>query len=91
MRKIVAASAVGLALVAGQAIAANGAARSLTAGDRVGAALGEREGFQSGGLSSLFAGQSFLNLFFGIVIPAVILTKIVVDDVNQDDGDDSPT
>ena len=43
MRKIIAASAIGLALVAGQAVASNGAAQSLRVGDRVGAALGERE------------------------------------------------
>ena len=90
MRKIVAASAIAVALVAGQALAANGAAQTLNAGDRVAAALGEPEGFQSG-LGGMFGGMSFMNLFFGIIIPAAILTKIVVDDVNQDDQYESPS
>lgn len=48
MRKIIAAAVVGLALVGGQAVASNGAAQSLRVGDRVGAALGEREDFALG-------------------------------------------
>ena len=90
MRKIVAASAVALALVAGQALAANGAAQTLAAGDRVGAELGDSEGLQAG-FAGMFGNTSFLNLFFGFVIPAVIVTKIAVDDINQDDGDESPS
>lgn len=90
MRKIIAASAVGLALVAGQAVASNGAARGLVSGDRVGAAMGQSESLQPAP-GGFWAGQSFLNLFFGVVIPAAILTKIVVDDVRLDDEDDSPT
>lgn len=91
MRKIIAASVVGLALVAGQAVASNGAAESLRVGDRVGAALGEREGFQGSWLSGAFAGQSAVNLIFGIVVPSLILTKIVVDDVRLADREDSPS
>lgn len=92
MRKIFVASAVGLAMVAGQAAAANGTAQSLAVGDRVGAALGPGEGLQpTSGFNGWLRGQSFLNVFFGIVIPTLIFTKIVVDDVNQDDLEDSPS
>lgn len=91
MRKFAAASVVGLALVAGQAVASNGAAQTLAVGDRVGAVMGQSEALQPAGLTSFWAGQSFLNLFFGIVIPAAILTKITVDDIRLDDEDDSPT
>lgn len=91
MRKIVAASVVGLALVAGQAIAANGEARSLSVGDRVGFSLGGREGFQPSWISGGFASRSFLEVFFGIIVPGLILTKIIVDDVNQDDLEESPS
>lgn len=88
MRKIVAASIVGLALVAGQAVAANGAAQSLRAGDRVGASLGaEREDF----LVPLTSWIASLGPIVGTVVVAGI-TYAIVETVNVViDDDDSPS
>lgn len=88
MRKIIAASAIGLALVAGQAVAANGAAQSLRAGDRVSAALGEeREDF----IVPLFSWIASMGPIVGTIVLAGITYAIVevVDEVTDDD--DSPS
>lgn len=88
MRKIIAASAIGLALVAGQAVAANGAAQSLRAGDRVSAALGEeREDF----LVPLFSWIASMGPILGTIVIAGITYAVVevVDEVTDDD--DSPS
>lgn len=89
MRKIIAASAVGLALIAGQAVASNGAAQSLRAGDRVGAALGdEREDF----IVPMFSWIASMGPIVGTIVIAGITYAVVevVDQVVNDD-DDSPS
>lgn len=88
MRKIIAASAIGLALVAGQAVAANGAAQSLRAGDRVSAALGEeREDF----IVPLFSWIASMGPIVGTIVIAGITYAVieVVDEIADDD--DSPS
>lgn len=88
MRKIIAASAIGLALVAGQAVAANGAAQSLRAGDRVSVALGEeREDF----IVPLFSWIASMGPIVGTIVIAGLTYAIVevVDEVI--DEDDSPS
>lgn len=92
MRKIIAASVVGLALVAGQAVASNGAAQSLRVGDRVGAALGEREDFAFGSWlanGGFFAGSGFAG---GLLTFAAIgfTTFTVVDEISSD-NESSPS
>lgn len=89
MRKIIAASAVGLALIAGQAVASNGAAHSLRAGDRVSAALGEeREDF----IVPLFSWIASMGPILGTIVLAGITYAVVevVDEVVNDD-EDSPS
>lgn len=94
MRKIIAASAVGLALIAGQAIAANGSAHSLRAGDRVGAALG---GTEDNPLGAWLAGGGFFGGagVGGAIITSVIIAAVaipVIDKVADEiDGEDSPS
>ncbi len=92
MRKIIAASVVGLALVAGQAVASNGAAQSLRVGDRVGAALGEREDFALG--SWLANGGFFSGMGMGgaLFTSTLLLgtTFVVVDQVSND-NESSPS
>lgn len=92
MRKIIAASVVGLALVAGQAVASNGAAQSLRVGDRVGAALGEREDFAFG--SWLANGGFFGGMgVTGSIITVAALTGIGVGVANKvfSDNESSPS
>lgn len=92
MRKIIAAAVVGLALVGGQAVASNGAAQSLRVGDRVGAALGEREDFALG--SWLASGGFFGGAGMGgmLITSTIILgtTFVVVDQVSND-NESSPS
>lgn len=89
MRKIIAATAIGLALIAGQAAAANGAAQSLRAGDRVSASLGEeREDF----IVPLFNWIASMGPILGTVVVAGITYAVVevVDEVVNDD-EESPS
>lgn len=88
MRKIIAAAAAGLALIAGQAVAANGAAQSLQAGDRVSAALGgEREDFWI--LTPIFGTFGVIG---GIIVTGIIgYTLVEVVDQVVNDDDDSPS
>lgn len=92
MRKIILAAAAGLALVAGQAAASNGAAESLRLGDRVGAAMGEREDI---GFGSWLAGGGFFGGagVAGAVITSAIIIGITIPVVDAvvDDDDDSPS
>ena len=90
MRKIIAASAVGLALIAGQAVAANGAAQSLRAGDRVGASLGQQE--DAFGVVPFFSWIASMGPILGTIVVAGITYAVVevVDEVVSDD-DDSPS
>lgn len=71
MKKIIAASVVGLALVAGQAAAANQAAPRIA--DRVGATAGESEEFAAIPAPLIFIG-------------AAVLAAVAIDQV-VDDGD----
>jgi len=91
MRKIIAASVVGLALVAGQAVASNGAAQSLRVGDRVGAALGEREDFALG--AWLSSGGFFGGGMGGALFTSAILlgTTYFVADQITNDNESSPS
>lgn len=92
MRKIIAASVVGLALIAGQALASNQAAESLRVGDRVGGALQAHEDF---GFGSWFASGGFFGGagVVGSVITTIIAVAVVVPVVDAvvDDGEDSPS
>lgn len=86
MRKIIAASVIGLALVGGQALASNGAAQSLRVGDRVGAALGEREDFALGpwlASGGFFGGGGV----FGTILTIGLITTVTVITVDQVSGD----
>ena len=90
MRKIIAAAAVALALVAGQAAAANGAVQSLTAGDRVGTSLGASDEFFGGFGSWLSNGGFFAGAGLGgTIVTSVVFIAIAVPVVDEiaDDGD----
>lgn len=90
MRKIIAASAVGLALIAGQAFASNSSAQSLRAGDRVSAALGERE--DAFGVAPLFSWIASLGPIVGTIVVAGITYAVYeVADAVVNDDDDSPS
>jgi len=92
MRKIIAASVVGLALVAGQAVASNGAAQSLRVGDRVGAALGEREDFALGSWlanGGFFTGSGLAGGLFTLGAFGLGTFK-VVDEISND-NESSPS
>lgn len=92
MLKIIAASAIGLALIAGQAVASNGSAQALGVGDRVGADLGQREDMpfgtwlQNGG----FFGGSGVG---GALITTIIFVAIAVPVIDEivDDEEASPS
>ena len=86
MRKIIAATVIGLALIAGQAVASNGAAQSLRAGDRVSAALGERE--DAFGQIPLFSWIASLGPFVGTAV-VLGVTYAIYEIV--EDGEDSPS
>lgn len=91
MRKIIAAAAVGAILIAGQAVASNGAVQQLRAGDRVGASLGASDEFIDSFLGWLGNGGFFgagAGLTGTLITSAIIIgvTVPVVDEV-VDDGD----
>jgi hypothetical protein len=91
MRNIIAAAAVGVVLIAGQAVASNGAVQQLRAGDRVGASLGESDEFigsfmgwlGNGGLFGAGAGLTGTLLTSALIIA---VTVPVVDEI-ADNGD----
>ncbi len=72
MRKIIAATAVGLALVAGQAAASNAAGAQLRVGDRVGARVGAEKDLVGVPLFVLVAG--------GVIAAAVLYETVIKDD-----------
>lgn len=91
MRKIIAASVIGLALVATQAVASNGAAQTLRVGDRVGAALGEREDFVPAWMPFSAYLTSMGPILATITVLGVTYVTVAVIDEVTDDGEDSPS
>ncbi len=96
MRKILIASAVGLALVGGQAAASVSSAQSLRVGDRIGAPMGVVDGQVVGlpsWLQALYAGAGGGAAGAAAVIAAVgvavAATYGIVEEVAGDDEDAS--
>lgn len=63
MRKVIAAAAAGMILIAGQAVAAGGSDASLRVGDRVGAQAGETDSLEGMPMSLMMIGGT-IALFF---------------------------
>lgn len=87
MRKMIAAAAIGVALVAGQAIAANNAAPSLRVGDRIGASVADENEISLFGVGLGFTSFTSTIITLGVIVGSVIVVDEVADAVDDSDSD----